>query len=106
VRRIAVPCTLDEETSSEQPSQSIPHTPHTRQNDDNLLFSISLPMVLSAIAAAAMSAFPARKRTRHPNPAARKRSLVGRGLQALARGDDERVKQLTQQIEREGLSDV
>jgi hypothetical protein len=63
-------------------------------------------MILTGIAAAAMSALPAREPTRHPNPAARKRSLVGRGLQALACGDDQRVKQLTDQIAREGLTDV
>jgi hypothetical protein len=87
----------------EQPLNSIPQTPHTRQNDALL---IALPMVLSGIVAVGMCALPSQGPRIHPNPAARKRSLVGRGLQALACGDDERVKQLTQQIEREGLTDV
>jgi hypothetical protein len=89
-----------------QPLDGIPHAPRTRQNDAPLLIHIGLPMVLSGIVAAAMSALPTRERTRHPNPAARKRSLVGRGLQALAYGDLDRVRQLTRQFEREGLTDV
>jgi len=85
---------------------SIPQDSHTRQNHDNPLFTIGLPMMLSGIVAVGMCALPARGPRIHPNPAARKRSLVGRGMQALARGEHERVKQLTQQIEREGLTDV
>jgi hypothetical protein len=67
---------------------------------------IGLSMVLSGIVAVGMCALTRQGPRIHPNPTARKRSLVGRGQQALARGDYERVKQLTQQIEREGLSDV
>jgi hypothetical protein len=90
----------------EQPSQSIPH-PHTPvKNDAPLFMHIGFPMVLSGILAAALRALPARERTRHLPPAARKQALVDRGLQALARGDDAQVTQLTQQLEREGLTDA
>jgi hypothetical protein len=87
----------------EQLPDNIPHARHTRQNDALL---VALPMMLSGIVAVGMCALPARGPRLHPNPAARKRSLVGRGLQALACGDFQRVTQLTQQIEREGLNDV
>jgi hypothetical protein len=90
----------------EQPLDNIPHTTHARQNDAPLLFHIALPMALPGIIAAAAAAIPSPEPTIHPNPAARKRSLVGRGLQALARGDWKRAHQLTEQIQREGLSHV
>jgi hypothetical protein len=85
---------------------NIPQAQHTRQNDEYLLFSIGFPMVLSGIVAAAMSALPSPGPRIHPNPAARKRSLVGRGLQALACGDWDRVQHFTRQLEREGLTDA
>jgi hypothetical protein len=90
----------------EQPSHSIPHTPHTRQNDAPLFIYIGFPMDLSGLVAAAMRALPSPSRPPHPNPAARKRSLVGRGLQAPARGDWDRVQHFTRQLEREGLNDA
>lgn len=90
----------------EQPTDTIPHAPHPRQNDVPPLLIIGVPMGLSGLVAAAMSAFPSGPRPTHPNPAARKRSLVGRGLQALLDGDMDRVDQLTRKIEREGLTDA
>jgi hypothetical protein len=64
-----------------------------------------IPYALAAVSAILPSLLPPQPPLMHPNPAARKRSLVGRGLQALARGDYQRVRQLTEQLQREGLAD-